>query len=347
MLYANARFILRINHTTKATPKIGEPMKLFISWSGERSKAFAIALRDWMPLVLHYAEPWLSEADIEAGARWADSVAKELETCNFGVICITRENLNAPWILFESGALAKSLQGSRVIPLLLDLDFREITGPLAQFQAKKMARDGLLETIQSINQLATHPVPDERYKQLFDALWPELERKIGAIPKQASPTKQSRPQGEVLEELVGAVRTMEARIRDGADDPRRSNKRLNRFPPMMMRDLSRSITSGPEDVVHILVLASTFRDDIPWLYELGMEAYRHLSAGHVAEGQEALRRFAEACDMLRHGPFDPMDFGLDSKHIHLMLRNLDGMLGHNKSELSDKRRPVKTDDSSS
>jgi hypothetical protein len=322
-------------------------MKLFISWSGERSKAFAIALRDWMPLVLHYAEPWLSEADIEAGARWADSVAKELETCNFGVICITRENLNSPWILFESGALAKSLQGSRVIPLLLDLDFREITGPLAQFQAKKMERDGLLETIQSINQLATHPVPDERYRQLFDALWPELEKKINTIPKQPSPNKQSRPQSEVLEELVGAVRTMEARIRDGVDDPRRMNKRLNRFPPMFMRDLSRSITNGPEDAVNILVLASTFRDDIPWLYELGMEAYRQINAGQRVEGRKSLRRFAETCEMLRRGPFDPGDFGMDSKHTHMMLRELDGMLGLDKSEFDDKRQYRETGDSTS
>ena len=34
-------------------------MHVFISWSGERSKALAVALRDWLPLVLHYVEPWV------------------------------------------------------------------------------------------------------------------------------------------------------------------------------------------------------------------------------------------------------------------------------------------------
>ena len=108
-------------------------MKIFVSWSGERSHSLAEAVYEWLPLVLHYVAPWLSNADIEAGERWANEVAKELENSNFGIISVTRENVASPWILFEAGALAKSLQGSRVIPLLLDLEFRDITGPLAQF----------------------------------------------------------------------------------------------------------------------------------------------------------------------------------------------------------------------
>lgn len=89
-------------------------MKIFISWSGDRSELLAKALRDWFPLVLHYVDPWLSQSDIQAGERWGIEVAKELETCNFGVICVTKENLNSPWILFEAGALAKSMQDGRL-----------------------------------------------------------------------------------------------------------------------------------------------------------------------------------------------------------------------------------------
>ncbi len=126
-------------------------MKVFIGWSGTRSQALALALRDWLPLVLHYVDSWLSETDIAAGERWAEAVAKELEASNFGIICITGENLTSPWILFEAGSLAKSLQSSRVIPLLLDLEFSEISGPLAQFQAKKVDEEGLSEVIHSIN----------------------------------------------------------------------------------------------------------------------------------------------------------------------------------------------------
>lgn len=43
-------------------------------------------------------------------------MAKELKSPNFGIIWVTPENLNSAWILFEAGALAKSLQGAKVIP---------------------------------------------------------------------------------------------------------------------------------------------------------------------------------------------------------------------------------------
>lgn len=70
-------------------------MKVFISWSGERSKLLANALCEWLKPVLQSVEVWMSEADIEAGDRWGQEVAKELSASNFGIICVTPENLNA------------------------------------------------------------------------------------------------------------------------------------------------------------------------------------------------------------------------------------------------------------
>ena len=188
-------------------------MRVFISWSGERSNKVAVALRDWLPLVLHYVEPWLSETDIQAGDRWLQSVAQELATANFGIVCVTSENIRSPWILFESGALAKSLEAGRVIPLLFDLDFTDISGPLAQFQAKKLTREGLDEVIHSLQSSAETPIPEQRAKRLFEALWPELDNKFSEIPHQDSTQRHVRPQNEVLEELVTSVRALEVRMR--------------------------------------------------------------------------------------------------------------------------------------
>jgi len=54
-------------------------MKLFISWSGKRSQMLASSLRDGLPLVLHYVEPWVSEGDISAGGRWALAAGRGIE----------------------------------------------------------------------------------------------------------------------------------------------------------------------------------------------------------------------------------------------------------------------------
>lgn len=157
-------------------------MKVFISWSGERSKRLAEGVRKWLPLILPYVEPWMSEADIQAGERWAQSVAKELAASDFGIICVTSENVTSPWMLFEAGALTKSLESGRVIPLLVDLEFSDVSGPLAQFQAKKLSRGGIEEVIKSLQKAADDPIPERRANELFDALWPKFQKKLDSIP---------------------------------------------------------------------------------------------------------------------------------------------------------------------
>lgn len=302
-------------------------MKVFISWSGERSHQLADALHDWIPLVLHYVEPWLSQADIEAGQRWAEQVAKELEASNFGIICVTRENVGSPWVLFEAGALAKSLQGSRVIPLLLDLDFRDITGPLAQFQAKKAERSGLSEVVQSLNQAANHPVSEDRVKLLFDPLWPELEKKVASIPKASTPAKHPRPQPEILEELVASIRSLDSRFREVAEEgPRVFRHRRPRFHPMMVQELSHMLGEEPGDPIVLLVLASMLRDDMPWLYELGMDAYRVARTGTPSDAMAARKRFQRAAQLLRRGPFSVEEMGFDPRTMHMISHELDNLL---------------------
>lgn len=54
-------------------------MDIFISWSGERSKALAEALRSWLPKVIQNLNPWISVSDIEKGARWLIDISEKLE----------------------------------------------------------------------------------------------------------------------------------------------------------------------------------------------------------------------------------------------------------------------------
>lgn len=300
-------------------------MKVFIGWSGERSQAMALALREWLPLVLHYVEPWISERDIAAGERWADAIAKELEASNFGILCVTRDNLASPWIVFEAGSLAKSLSSSRVIPLLLDLEFSEIGGPLAQFQAKKVEEEDVGEAIQSMNRAAPQPIQDSRAKQLFDALWPDLSKKLEAIPAAKEPSKPSRSQHQILEELVATVRSLEGRMREVAEmasSPRSGRaRRFSRMHPMMLHEMAHITGAKPGDPLLLLMLTSLFREEIPWLYELAMEAYRAAKSGNQAEAKECSDRFRRASVFLMEGPFGE-EFGVDPRMLHYALREM-------------------------
>lgn len=297
-------------------------MKVFISWSGERSELLAKALRDWLPLVIHYVEPWLSQSDIEAGERWSIQIAKELEATNFGIICVTPENLNSPWVLFEAGALAKSMQDGRVIPVLLDLDFKSISGPLSQFQAKKADTAGLRDLVISLNKAGSDAVPDSRLVTLFDSLVPALEKKIADIPKAHGVTKNTRPQGEILEELVSSVRSVELRFRDIVEDEFQLRKRRRpRAHPGMMMELAHRIGDDPRDPINILIVASALKDEVPWLYEIALETYRALKSGNKTEAIKSRSRLVNALRFVDGGPYSE-ELGLDRKDAHFAMRDL-------------------------
>lgn len=295
-------------------------MRVFLSWSGERSQALASALRDWLPLVLHYAEPWLSKTDINAGDRWSLEVAKELDGSGFGVSCITAENIAAPWLLFEAGALAKSLQEGRVVPLLLGLDFSDISGPFAQFQAKKTDKLGVWETISAINAVATAPVLGPKLEQLFGALWPSLEASIAAIPDAPAPAKHSRPQGEVLEELVSSVRNLEARMREDWEEgrsPRRSKRSHARM--MVAEEAIHIAMDDPSETSGVMVMASMFRDDYPWIYEIARDFCDSVKAGAASEVESAYRRLMSSADIIgRRGSSEG-----EGRNVHYLMTVLD------------------------
>lgn len=82
-------------------------MKVFISWSGPVSHKVAQALSDWLPSVVQQVQPLFSSEHVRKGAGWFESIGKELEATNVGILCLTKENLTAPWILYEAGALGK------------------------------------------------------------------------------------------------------------------------------------------------------------------------------------------------------------------------------------------------
>jgi hypothetical protein len=255
-------------------------------------------------------------------------IAKELESTNFGILCVTKENLTSPWILFEAGALAKSMQDGKVIPLLHDIDFKDVSGPLAQFQSKKAERPGVRELVLSLNKTAPTPVPDDQLEKLFVALWPQLEGQINAIPKSGASAKPSRTQSEILEELVSSVRGVELRVRDAMEDTtqtrrRRGPKRQQMFADLLLSTAYR-IGDGPRDPVGILVIASYFKEDAPWVYELGLDAYRLAKSGKSKEAKNAHRRFVGAAEMMMHGPFAD-ELGFDRRTLSTMLMEISAL----------------------
>lgn len=163
------------------------PNNAFISWSGKRSNHVAIAFRDWLPKVIPDIKPWLSVREISKGSRGAVEIWQALERSNIGIICLTRENVREPWILFESGALSKVFSDRTTLVctyLLGGLEHEELKGPLEAFQYTKPEKEDTRKMLQDIHRAIAGKagLNEQQLNEVFDALWPELENQIRTMP---------------------------------------------------------------------------------------------------------------------------------------------------------------------
>jgi hypothetical protein len=185
-------------------------VKVFISWSGEQSKHIALALREWLPRIIQAIDPYMSDVDNEAGDLWNEVITSELESTNFGILCLTPTNLKSEWIHFEAGAISKAVADkARVIPLRYNLRTTDVAQPLGRFHSKPLDRNGILDTLKTMND-ALPPGPgrpeDADLIELFDIVWPKLEARLQMVP--SSDETYHRDQRELIEEILGLVRGM-------------------------------------------------------------------------------------------------------------------------------------------
>lgn len=187
-------------------------MKVFISWSGALSRQIALALREWLPLVIQDLQPYMSEEDIEKGIRWALDLATELDTVSYGILCLTPENVNAPWMNFEAGALSKSLSEARVAPLLFGMKPSDLSGPLAQFQATSYGESEIRKLVRSLNANIAAPLAAGTVEKSFDTWWPQLRGELDPLADEAAkliaaPTPSpGTTQDERLDEILELAR---------------------------------------------------------------------------------------------------------------------------------------------
>ncbi|OCK59438.1 toll/interleukin-1 receptor domain-containing protein [Bradyrhizobium sp. LMTR 3] len=183
-------------------------MKLFVSWSQDVSRQIAQEFREWLPLINQTIEPFMSEEDTDKGAHWSSTIRRELEQSAFGIVILTAENIESTWLHFEAGAIAKSVEEGRVVPILFELKHSDVHQPLSMFQSALFEKEDIFRVVKSINFAAGASARDERQlATVFESFWPRLETAIK--PKLAKlrstlPRHQQKQleRDRILEELL-------------------------------------------------------------------------------------------------------------------------------------------------
>jgi hypothetical protein len=297
-------------------------MKVFLSWSGTTSHRVALVFRDWLPSVIQALFPYVSSEDIDKGARWSTDIAKELEDSTFGILCVTKENLHAPWLNFEAGALSKTIDKAFVSPFLFDIKRSEVDGPILQFQSTVFQKDDVKKLLLTLNKACEKDalLPD-RLEKAFDVWYPTLETELNKIlegesknhsaAKKATPSKPAAD--EILEQILDLsrnnqklilnpegtlgsslndVRKLLTEIQQRLDQQEKNQPRASRrFHPMMLEEMMH-FSKDIDRHFGLQIILSFLREDFPWLYEAGQDLATILKSRKSREEKHrAVERF--------------------------------------------------------
>ena len=190
-------------------------MEIFISWHGKRSHEVAKALELWLPQIVNAFKPFLS-SKIDKGARWRSEIAAHLADAKAGIICLTPGVLTAPWILFEAGALARSIDKPYACTFLVGLKPSDVAEPLSQFQATTTAKEDVLQLLKTLNRALDkeQQLSEGHVEKAFEKWWPDLDEQLKHLPTDEDATVPFREDHELLMELVDRSREMSSTLED-------------------------------------------------------------------------------------------------------------------------------------
>lgn len=251
-------------------------MKVFLSWSGTKSKLYAEVFNKYISIIIPGIETFMSSEEIEKGMRWGEKIAKELHSTDYGILFVTDENISSPWLNFEAGALSKSIDVGRVAPLLIDAKIDELAGkPVSQFQASLFDKEELKKLITSIAKTGS-TTKLEIVSQYFEKFWPDIESDIEEKITLESGLKKS-PEPSALEKTLNEMSNLIKRQNSIISNPERLlpaahiGKSISRFGdvPTNMKKMAEYIEEADKllDKIRDVYLFGVDTDDIDELRE--------------------------------------------------------------------------------
>jgi hypothetical protein len=333
-------------------------MKVFLSWSGDASHKVALILREWLPAVIQSIEPYVSSEDIDKGARWSTDIASELADSSYGILCVTKDNLHAPWLTFEAGALSKTMDKSFVSPFLFDIKRSEVNGPILQFQSTVFQKDDIKKLLVSLNKAGTEgQLNDEKLDKALEVWYPDLESNLNELLKKQPKPQETKTEvkkneflaNSILEEILDLSRVNQKLLRNPDSDiyktiesiqmmlkdvinrsefekNSRHTRRRRKIHPKMLDEILHMSPKFERNFSGFQIAISLFRDDFPWIYDAGIDLVRTLRSSDEPEVQrDAVQAFDELIEFSLEHPMMREMF-MPDKEIWMMARDLPHIL---------------------
>lgn len=275
---------------------------------------------------------------IDYGVEWYPELMSKLDAASDVVCLLTENSLERPWILYEAG-VAKGKLNTPVYGIALGIPLsRAFTGPFQQFQNSDDDEDSLTKLVMQLVRRIPGAEPDReailmQVRTFKERVAPQLLAKDVGTNAEVAVTDDAPSVAKLFEEVKVMFQDLPGRIEHRVVERPAKWRRLRRVHPMMIHELSEMISDRPGDPIAILLLASFFRDDMPWLYELGLEAYQAARSNDPKSFERAMLRFRRGAEVSFRGPLAE-GFGISPRESHGFFRELPRFVDHIMEEMS-------------
>jgi hypothetical protein len=241
---------------------------------------------------------------IEYGVEWYPEIKSKLEAASDVVCLLTPRSYERPWILYESGMAQASNIPVNGIALGIAFNRVNTTGPFALFHNCDDDEDSLTKLVTQLLSRIPGSEPDRdvilTQVKVFKQTTAQILAKFGDSTEESEGAPGTSVT-KLFEEVKVMFQDLPARIEERVGDgPFR--RRRGRMHPMMLDEMMHIMGDRPDEPTVLLLVASLLRDDAPWLYELGREAYEKCETGSQKEADRALERFRRAVHFSTRGP---------------------------------------------
>ncbi|MCX6156253.1 MAG: toll/interleukin-1 receptor domain-containing protein [Candidatus Kapabacteria bacterium] len=242
---------------------------------------------------------------IEFGREWYPELMKKLNEATDIIALLTSNSIEKPWILFETGIARGNKNNIPIIGIALGITLDKVatSGPFAQFQNSSDDEDYLLKLVLQLCSRISGLNPD---KEIATNLVKDFVTKKDAILSNKPVEKKNDEKDEsivikIFEELKIMNQDLIYKVSEKIEPE--FKRRSMRFHPEYFHKLFKF---SNEIGIHnsFLVMISVFKNDFPWLYEIGLETYKVLKNNKSEKDvRNSIREFEKILEFSIHSPF--------------------------------------------
>ena len=279
---------------------------------------------------------------IEFGTEWYKAIMSQLGDATDVVALLTHHSTDRPWILYEAG-VAKGKLDTNVLGIALGVSLEKVSsGPFGQFQNCGDDEDSLTKLVIQLLKRNPDASPREEAVRMQVRVFLEgVKKLISTKGKPVSVASDESNVAKLFEEVKVMVRELPERVDDRVRSAGRRgmSKRLRRFHPMMFEELLfhpalRESQSGP--AAAWLLFMSVFREDVPWLYDMGLDLYQALRSGDHNLILNARTDLLAILAATTQGPFFHEMLRPEDEEIYFLVRHIPEMVDRFLSPILDK-----------